>query len=62
MPVHIHPLIRFKEEVGESEGLIVSRDSDGVTRKKQAETAGTLPKVVPLVFYHGITKGKITAS
>lgn len=47
-PIHVHPAIRSLEEAEESEGLIVTLDSAGVTVKKAAETAGTSPKVVPV--------------
>ena len=61
MPLHVQPVIRFLEEVKESEGVIVSMDSVGVTQYKAAENAGTKPKIVPLLTYFA-GKGKYTAS
>ena len=48
MPLHVHPFLRSLEEAEESEGLIQTRDSVGVTIQKAKESAGT-PKTVPVV-------------
>lgn len=47
MPMHIQPLIRAREEAEESNGLIQTMDSVGLTRWKAVETAGNRSKVVP---------------
>lgn len=50
MPWHFHPVIRGLEEAEESNGLIVTLDSVGVTDIKAAESAGTRTKVVPVAY------------
>jgi hypothetical protein len=62
MPIHWHPMIRSLEEALESEGLIQTMDSLGVTEKKLAETAGTSPKVVPVAVTRIIRGDSYTAS
>ena len=47
MPLWVQPLLRFRQEAMESNGLIQTRDSVEVTQYKAAEAAGTRIKVVP---------------
>lgn len=59
MPIHFHPVLRSLEEALESEGLIATLDSAGVTVKKAAEAATPPnPKVVP-VAYTRIIRGHV---
>lgn len=47
MPLHVAPVIRFLEECLESEGLIQTRDSVGVTLQKAAESGGATKPLPP---------------
>lgn len=62
MPWHVHPAIRALEEAEESEGLIQTRDTVGVTLSKNKVIAGTLVKVVPVVNKHIFRGNLYTAS
>lgn len=62
MPIHMNPVIRSLEEALESNGLIPTLDSVGVTVKKAQETATTLPKVVPVQYTRIIRGTSYTAS
>lgn len=51
MPHHFHPILRALEEALETETLIKTLDSAGVTRIKADEQAGRrLVKIVPKEF------------
>lgn len=62
MPIHFHPAIRALEEALESEGLIKTLDSLGVTVIKAQESGSTRTKVVPVADVHIIRGTKYTAS
>lgn len=61
-PIHVAPVIRAREEAFETEGLIKTLDSAGVTVKKAQEAAGTSPKVVPVAFTLKVRGNSYTAS
>ena len=58
MPLHVAPKIRALEEALESEGLIKTIDSAGVSVQKAKEVAGTATKVVP-VAHTRIIRGTV---
>ena len=62
MPWHYHPILRAREEAEESNGLIVSENSAGVTDILAAESAGTRLKVVPVAYTLYIRGSVYTAS
>jgi len=47
MPLHIQPKLRALEEARESNGLVQTQDSRGVTIQKAKENAATVTKLVP---------------
>lgn len=51
MPMVIQPCIRARETAMESNGLIQTRNSVGVTVRLAQEAAGTQLKVVPKEFF-----------
>jgi len=62
MPIHFQPVIRSLEEALESNGLIQTLDSQGVTELKALETAGTVLKVVPVQYVRVIRGTVYTAT
>ena len=61
MPIHFAPVLRTLEQAEESNGLIQTLDSAGVTDIKAAETAGQT-KVVPVAWTYIIRGSVYTAS
>lgn len=61
MPIHFAPRLRGLEEALESNGLIKTLDSAGVTAIKAAESAGKI-KVVPVAQARIIRGSNYTAS
>jgi hypothetical protein len=62
MPIHIAPHIRALEEALESDSLIPTLNSQGVTVKLAQEAASTQPKLVPVAQFRVIRGTKYTAS
>ena len=62
MPIHVAPAIRALEEMLESNGLIETLDSLGVTVKKAQESASINVKVVPVAYTRIIRGTSYTAS
>lgn len=62
MPQHVHPALRALEEALESNGLIQTLDSAGVTVQKNEEAAGLVVKVVPVAATRVIRGVSYTAS
>lgn len=62
MPLHIHPVLRAREEALEADGLIKPLDSVAVQTAKIQEADGTKVKVVPVATKRVIRGTLYTAS